>query len=73
MQTEIATGDQQIYQSQWQPVSSRAIERNKKGILLAGNLKLNNVKPGIYELRIAVKDSKSKKPAERAILFGVEH
>lgn len=72
IQTEIVQGEQQVYRSEWQAVSSRALEKDKKGTLVAGNLKLNNVKPGIYELRVRVKDSKSKKPAERAILFGVE-
>jgi hypothetical protein len=73
MQTAIHQGEQQIYQGQWQPVSSLALGKNKKEILTSANLKLNNLKPGVYELRIAVKDLKSKTPVERAILFGVEH
>jgi hypothetical protein len=61
-----------VFQSQWRAVTSRAIEKDKKGIHVSEQYKLNNIKPGIYQLRVTVKDSKSKKPAERGVLFGVE-
>jgi len=72
MQTEIFRGDAQIYQSQWQQVSSRAVARDRLGVELSQQLKLNNVQPGVYELRVTVKDKKNKKPAVRSALFGVE-
>ncbi|HXI91638.1 MAG TPA: hypothetical protein VNO24_16610, partial [Blastocatellia bacterium] len=72
MQTQIVQGEQQVFQSQWRAVTSRAIEKDKKGLHVSEQYKLNNIKPGIYQLRVTVKDSKSKKPVERGVLFGVE-
>lgn len=72
MQTQFIQSDQQVFQSQWRAVTSRAVENGKKGLHVSEQFKLNSVKPGIYELRVTVKDSKSKKPIERGILFGVE-
>lgn len=72
MQTQFIQSDQQVFQSQWRPVTSRAVENGKKALHVSEQFKLNNVKPGIYELRVTVKDPKSKKPIERGVLFGVE-
>jgi VWFA-related protein len=73
MQTQfIQSGDQLVFQSQWRAVTSRAVQNDKKGIHVSEQFKLNSLKPGIYELRITVKDSKSKKPVERSVLFAVE-
>lgn len=72
MQTQFIQSDRQIFQSQWRAVTSRAVENGKKGLHVSEQFKLNNVNPGIYELRVTVKDPKSKKPVERGVLFGVE-
>jgi VWFA-related protein len=72
MQTQFIQSDQQVFQSQWRAVTSRVVENGKKGLHVSEQFKLNNVKPGIYELHVTVKDSKSKKPIERSVLFGVE-
>jgi hypothetical protein len=72
MRTEIGQADVELYRSAWSSVASRATARDKKGTQVSGQIKLNNVTPGIYELRVSVKDSRSKKPAERVALFCVE-
>lgn len=72
MQIQVAQGDRLIYQGQWGGVESRVVEKDSKGIEVGGSLTLNGVKPGVYELRVAVKTSNSKKPVQRVAPFGVE-
>ena len=72
MQTEILRGAETVFQSQWRPVSARTIAKDKKGLEVSEQFKLNNLKTGVYEIRITVKDAKVKKPPERTVLFGVE-
>jgi hypothetical protein len=71
MQWEIAEAGNVIHRTDWQPVASRVIGRDKKGIEVGGQLKLT-LQPGIYELRIEVKDAKSKKTAQRVVSFAIE-
>jgi hypothetical protein len=48
------------------------VGKDRKGMLLNGQLLLNNLKPGIYELNIMLKESSSKKAVRSTVLFGVE-
>jgi len=72
MQTEILHGSETLYQSPWRPVTGRTVAKDKKGVEVSEQLKLNNLKTGVYEVRITVKDAKTKKPPQRTMLFGVE-
>jgi hypothetical protein len=71
MQWEIAEAGNVIQRTEWQPVGSRLIGRDKKGIEIGGQLKLT-LQPGVYELRIAVTNSKSKQTAQRTVPFAIE-
>lgn len=71
MQWEIAEAGKVIHQTEWQPVASRLIGRDKKGIEIGGQLALT-LQPGVYELRITVSDSKSKQTANRTVAFAIE-
>ena len=71
MQWEIAGSSKVIHQTEWQPVTSRIVGRDKRGIEIGGQLNLP-LAPGIYELRISVSDSKSKQTAQRTVVFAVE-
>lgn len=71
MQWEIAEAGMVIQRTEWQPVASRLIGRDKKGIEIGGQLRLT-LKPGVYELRIAVTNSKSKQTAQRTVPFAIE-
>ncbi len=71
-QTQIAQGDRLVFQSQWLPISARAITQDKISAEISGELKLNTIKPGLYELRVLVKEKKSEKPLQRVALFSVE-
>lgn len=71
MHWEIAEAGKVIHQTEWQPVASRLIGRDKKGIEIGGQLALT-LQPGIYELRITVSDSKSGQTAQRTVAFAIE-
>lgn len=72
IQTQIAQGDRLVFQSQWLPVSARTVAKDKISCEISGELKLNTIKPGLYELRVLVKEPKSNQPLQRAVLFSVE-
>jgi VWFA-related protein len=71
MQTEIVQGDKVLFTSDWQPVTGRLVKQDKKGLEVGGLVELN-VKPGIYELRMTVRDAKSKKAIQQSSIIGVE-
>ena len=70
MRIEIAQGDAKVYESDWQPLASRAIRRDEIGVEVGGRLRLT-LPPGIYTLRVTVKDPASKKTAEREADFEI--
>jgi VWFA-related protein len=71
IQSELAQGEQTIYRSEWQPVTQRLVRVGKKGFDAGGQINLD-VKPGIFELRVTVKDPKSNRSAQQSIVFEVE-
>ena len=70
LKVEILQGEKSIY-STTEPLASRTIALDAKGIVAGGALKLG-LAPGVYTLRITVKDSKTKKPVEQTVDFEVE-
>ena len=72
MRTEFLTDGRPIAQSDWQSVSARQIVKDKKGIGAGAQIQLAGLKPGIYELRVTVKDPVSKRTVQRTAAFGVE-
>jgi VWFA-related protein len=71
IQSEVSEGGQSLYKSEWQPITERLIRLGKKGSDVGGEINLD-VKPGLYELRITVKDPKSKRSAQQDVVFEVE-
>jgi VWFA-related protein len=71
MQIQLIQEEKAVYISEWQPVSDRLIKQGKKGLELGGMLQLG-LPPGIYEMRILVKEAKSKKPIQQTAIIGVE-
>lgn len=71
MKVEILRGEESVYQTDWQPLASRLIRQDQKGMEAGGQLALV-LDPGIYELRVTVKDAKSKKTAQQTVSFEVE-
>jgi VWFA-related protein len=71
IKVEIFRAGTSVYAGGWLPLSSRVIRKDQKGVEAGGQLQLG-LKPDIYELRVTVKDAKSKKTAERAAYFEVQ-
>ncbi len=72
MQIEILKDEKAIIQVPWQPVTTRQIGRDAKGLMIGGQLGLQKLPSGIYELRVSVKSSKMKRPVQRSVPFGIE-
>ena len=72
MQIEILKDEKPINTIPWQPVATRLIGKDAKGLVLGGQLTMPNIQPGIYELRVSVKGPKMKRPVQRSVAFGVE-
>jgi VWFA-related protein len=72
MRMEFLEAGKTVRQTEWQPVQARKLAEDSKGIAVGGQIRIADFHPGLYELRITVRDPKSKRTAQRAILFGVE-
>jgi hypothetical protein len=72
MRTGVYQGDKMIAQVDWQPVSARQLGKDKKSIAAGEELKLGTLTPGVYELRVSVKDTTSGRAANQSVVFGVE-
>lgn len=69
---EIRQEDHLVYEGEWQALISRLIRTDRKGIEAGGQIALNGVRPGIYQLSVLVKASKSGSKTRQVIVFGVE-
>lgn len=72
MQTGVFQGDKVMAQANWQPVAARQLGKDRKSIAAGEEIKVSNLLPGIYELRVAVKDPASNRIASQSVVFGVE-
>jgi VWFA-related protein len=62
-----------VKQEPWQLMSEEEAKPDSKGWFdITGKVDLAEFKPGIYEMRISVKDNKSDVSAQRSAIFGVE-
>ena len=59
-------GGAHVYDGEWQPLSSRIVRRDATATEVGGQLKLD-VDPGVYVLRVTVKDKKSGVTASQII------
>jgi VWFA-related protein len=72
MQIEIMQDEKAVITIPWQPVSTRLFGKDVKGLVVGGLFALQKVQPGVYDLRVSVKDSKMKKPVQCSVAFGIE-
>lgn len=70
IQSELAVNEKVVFESEPQPVSSRMMGNDRKGIEIGGQLNLD-IEPGFYELRLAIRD-KANHEFRRAVDFLVE-
>jgi hypothetical protein len=72
MQIEILQDEKPILTIPWQPVTTRQLGKDAKGLVIGGQFAMQKVQPGIYDLRVSVKDPKMKRPVQRSVAFGIE-
>ena len=70
IRSEIALNDKVIYESEPQPVSSRMMGKDNKGIEIGGQLNLD-LEPGFYAFRVEIKD-KANREFRRSVEFLVQ-
>jgi VWFA-related protein len=71
--SELLLNGKQIKQEPWQPIPTEDRNVDSKGWFdLDGEVELNGFNPGVYELRVSIKDTKSNKTVQRAAVFDVE-
>jgi hypothetical protein len=72
MEIEILQDEKTILTIPWQPVTTMRLGEDAKGLVVGGQLAMRNIRPGIYDLRVSVKDHKMKRPVQRSVAFGIE-
>jgi VWFA-related protein len=72
MQVAFIQNGATILQTDWLPVASLMDNKDSKGINVSQQFKLNNLKPGTYELKLKVKDGRSNQTAQREASFTIE-
>jgi VWFA-related protein len=72
IEIEILQDEKTILTIPWQPVTTRQLGKDAKGLVVGGQFAMRNIQPGIYDLRVSVKDHKMKRPVQRSVAFGIE-
>ena len=70
IRSEITLNDKVIYESEPQPVASRMVGKDSKGIEIGGQLNLD-LEPGFYSLHVEIKD-KSNREFRRSVEFLIQ-
>lgn len=71
MKVEVLRGEAPVYEGPWQPLRSRSIRSDKTGVEAGGEITLG-VEPGVYTLRVTVKDVKSNKSTQQTVDFELD-
>jgi hypothetical protein len=71
MKVEVLRGEAPVYEGPWQPLGSRSIRSDKTGVEAGGEITLG-VEPGVYTLRVTVKDVKSNKSTQQTVDFELD-
>jgi VWFA-related protein len=70
---ELFHGDRLIKEGQWLPIPLEKDDIDGKGWMdVYGEVDIGKFGPGVYELRVSVKDSRSNKTVQRTAVFSVE-
>ena len=70
---EVLRDGKPVRQEPWRPISPEDKEKDAKGWFdLDGDVELSGFTPGVYELRISLKNSVSNNLVQRSAVFGIE-
>ena len=65
-------GGETVRREEWAPEPSNPGDADAKGwIDCDGELDISSLEPGVYELRVSLKDDASKEPISRSVAFGI--
>ena len=64
LRVEVLQSDAAVYEGPWQPVDSKIIRTDRLGIEIGGQIRMQ-MPPGIYTLRITVRDQKSNQTVQQ--------
>jgi hypothetical protein len=70
VKVDILQDDAPVFEGAWQPLASRAMRRDAKGVEAGGQLRAV-LPPGVYTLRVTLRDA-SKKTQEHESDFEIE-
>jgi hypothetical protein len=70
---ELLQDGKPVKQEPWRPISPEDKNKDNKGWFdLDGDVELSGFTPGVYELRISIKNAKANNVVQRSAVFGVE-
>jgi VWFA-related protein len=73
LRKELLRDGEPVKQEPWRPISSEDRNKDTKGWFdLDGDVELSGFTPGVYELRISVKNAAANNVVQRSAVFGVE-
>jgi hypothetical protein len=72
MQVGFSQNGATLLQTEWLPVAAWMDNKESKGINVSQQFKLNNLKPGTYELKLKVKDGRRNQTAQSEAVFTIE-
>jgi hypothetical protein len=70
LKVEVLESGTNAYDGSWQPVTPRIVRSDGMGLEIGGLLRME-VAPGVYTLRVTVRDMKSKKETQQTIAFEI--
>ena len=72
VQTEILSNGETVMRSDWEPPVNRKAAADGNGITIGGKIPLGQIIPGSYELRVTVRETKTRKETQESALFEIE-
>lgn len=71
LKVEVLQSEKSVYAGEWQPLAPRIVRSDRLGTEVGGQLKME-VEPGIYTLRVTVKDPKTNQSTAQTIDLELE-
>jgi VWFA-related protein len=71
LKLEVLQSEKAVYVGDWQPLAPRVIRSDRTGIEIGGQLRMQ-IEPGMYTLRVIIKDQKSGHSTEQSADFELE-
>jgi len=70
LKVEVLESEAVVYEGAWEPLSGRIVRSDAIGMEIGGQLRMS-VPPGIYSLRVTIRDPKSDKTVQQTIVLEI--